>query len=62
MTTAALLSAGLGGLLELLQSLTPYRSADFADLAADVLGAALAYVMLRWLAKVGGLLETPAAV
>lgn len=62
MTTAALLSAGLGGLLELLQSLTPYRSADFADLAADVLGAALAYVMLRWLAKVGGLLDAPVAV
>jgi VanZ family protein len=53
-------SALVGGLLELLQSLTPYRSADFADLAADALGALLAYVVLRWLAKAGGLLDTPA--
>ena len=57
---AASASALLGGILELLQSLTPYRSADFADLAADALGAVLAYVVLRWLAKVGGLLDTPA--
>jgi VanZ family protein len=57
---AASASALLGGLLELLQSLTQYRSADFADLAADALGAALAYVVLRWLAKVGGLLDTAA--
>jgi VanZ family protein len=59
---AALVSAALGALLELLQSLTPYRSADFADLAADALGAVLAYVVLRWLAKVGGLLGAPAPV
>jgi VanZ family protein len=59
---AALVSAALGGLLELLQSLTPYRSADFADLAADALGALLAYAVLRWLAKVGGLLGTPSPV
>jgi VanZ family protein len=59
---AALVSAALGGLLELLQSLTPYRSADFADLAADALGALLAYLVLRWLAKVGGLLGTPSPV
>ena len=59
---AALVSAALGGLLELLQSLTPYRSADFADFAADALGAGLAYLVLRWLAKVGGLLGTPSPV
>jgi VanZ family protein len=59
---AALVSAALGGLLELLQSLTPYRSADFADLAADALGALLAYAVLRWLAKVGGLLGAPSPV
>jgi VanZ family protein len=60
--TAALVSAGLGGLLELLQSLTLYRSADVADLAADMLGAVLAYLVLRWLAKVGGLLSKPSPV
>lgn len=43
----ALASAILGGALELLQSLTQYRSADLADFAADALGAALAYVALR---------------
>lgn len=62
MAIAALVSAVLGALLELLQSLTPYRSADFADLAADALGAALAYVVLRWLAKAGGLLGAAASV
>jgi len=50
----ALISATLGAVLEGLQSLTPYRSADFADLAADALGAALAYVVLRWLASAAG--------
>ena len=60
-TVAALASASLGGVLELLQSLTPYRSADWADLAADSLGALLAYVVLRWLAKAGGLLGAPAS-
>ncbi len=52
----ALISATLGAALEGLQSLTPYRSADWADLAADALGAALAYGVLRWLASAGGLL------
>ena len=52
----ALISATLGAVLEGLQSLTAYRSADWADLAADALGAALAYVVLRWLAKAAGLL------
>ena len=47
----ALLSAALGGALELLQSLTPYRTAELADLVADALGAGLAYVALRWLAR-----------
>jgi VanZ family protein len=44
---AALVSGLLGAGLEVLQSFTTYRSADFADLAADVLGALLVYVMLR---------------
>lgn len=46
---AVLLATVLGGLLELLQSLTPYRSADWADFAADALGTALAYGVLRGL-------------
>lgn len=44
---AALASAALGGLLELLQSLTPFRSAELADMVADGLGALLAYLVLR---------------
>ncbi len=47
---AALTGAILGGLLELLQALTPYRSPDWADFLADSLGAALAYLVLRALA------------
>jgi VanZ family protein len=46
----ALLSAALGGALELLQSLTRYRAAELADLLADALGAGLAYLALRALA------------
>src|SRR5688500_7054647 len=41
---AALASAGLGGLLEVLQSLTRFRSAELADVVADGLGALLAYL------------------
>lgn len=44
---AALASAGLGGLLEVLQSLTPFRSADLADMVADSAGALLAYLAMR---------------
>jgi len=44
---ATALSVALGGLLEVLQSFTRYRSADFADLLADALGALAAYVVLR---------------
>ena len=47
---AALSSAALGGLLEVLQSLTPFRSAELADMVADGLGALLAYLALRRLA------------
>jgi len=47
---AAFTGAALGGLLELLQSLTRYRSPDWADFAADSLGAALAYLMQRAIA------------
>ena len=44
---ASLISVTLGGMLELLQSQTRYRSADFADFVADALGVALAYAVLR---------------
>jgi VanZ family protein len=44
---AALTGVALGGLLELLQGLTPYRSPDWADFVADSLGAGLAYLLLR---------------
>ena len=37
-------------LLEVLQSLTEFRSAELADLVADALGALLAYFVLRRLA------------
>lgn len=46
----ALLSAALGGALELLQSLTRYRAAELGDLLADALGAGLAYLALGALA------------
>jgi len=46
---AAVVAMVLGGLLEVLQSFTAYRSADWADWAADALGAALAYAALRGL-------------
>ncbi|HKY37026.1 MAG TPA: VanZ family protein [Polyangiaceae bacterium] len=54
----ALLSAGLGALLEVLQSLTAFRSAEVADLVADGLGALAAYFVLRRLAA--GASETSA--
>lgn len=44
-------SAGLlayGGLIEVLQSLTKYRQADWHDLAADAIGIALALLIVRW--------------
>jgi VanZ family protein len=44
---ASLVAIGLGALLEVLQSFTRYRSADWADLLADALGVALAYAVLR---------------
>jgi VanZ family protein len=44
---ASLVAVALGGLLEVLQSFTAYRSADWADFAADSLGVALAYWVLR---------------
>jgi len=46
---AALGAIAAGGLLELLQSFTTYRSADWADFLADSLGVLLAYGVLRWL-------------
>lgn len=50
---AALAAAALGGLLEVLQSFTPYRSAEWGDFLADSIGAALVYVLLRWLQSAG---------
>jgi VanZ family protein len=44
-----LLAVALGGLLEVFQSLTPYRSADIWDWIADTIGAVLAYGILRGL-------------
>jgi len=46
---ASLASVSLGALLEVLQSFTRYRSADWADLLADALGVGLAYAVLRFL-------------
>ena len=46
---ASLSAVMLGAMLELLQSFTRYRSADWADLLADALGVALAYAVLRGL-------------
>jgi VanZ family protein len=46
---ASLASVALGGLIEVLQSCTRYRSGDLADLLADTLGVALAYGLLRGL-------------
>lgn len=43
---ASLTAVALGALLEVLQSFTRYRSADWADLLADTLGVALAYTVL----------------
>ncbi|HYQ16453.1 MAG TPA: VanZ family protein [Polyangiaceae bacterium] len=44
---AALAATALGGLLEILQGFTAYRSPDWADFLADSLGTALAYGVLR---------------
>jgi VanZ family protein len=41
-----------GGLIEILQSLTDYRTAEWADLLADALGLPVGWVVARWL---GGL-------
>ncbi|HVY27437.1 MAG TPA: VanZ family protein [Polyangiaceae bacterium] len=46
---SALAAVLLGGLLELLQSFTAYRSADPLDFIADAVGAAVAYALLRTL-------------
>jgi hypothetical protein len=46
---ASLIAVTLGAMLEVLQSFTRYRSADFADFLADALGVALAYAALRGL-------------
>ncbi len=43
----ALSATALGGALELLQALTPYRSAEWLDLLADAVGAALGAGLVR---------------
>lgn len=45
---AVVLSAGAGGLLELVQATLPYRSADIWDFVADALGA-LTSALVSWL-------------
>jgi VanZ family protein len=44
---SALGAIALGGLLEVFQSFTAYRSSDLLDFLADSAGVALAYVVLR---------------
>jgi VanZ family protein len=44
---ASLAALALGGLLEVLQSFTAYRSADWSDFLADAVGTALAYAAVR---------------
>lgn len=43
---ASLIAITLGAILEVMQSFTRYRSADWADLLADALGVLLAYSVL----------------
>ena len=46
---------GYGVLIEVLQSLTPYRFAEWTDLLADALGLALGWLLLR----IAGWLSSP---
>lgn len=46
----ALLTTGFGGLIELLQMLTPHREAEWLDWAADGMGVLLAWLPLYLLA------------
>lgn len=48
-------AVALGGLIELLQALVPYRSADLLDLAADAVGALLGLALLQ--TPLGGVLS-----
>jgi VanZ family protein len=43
----ASLALGLGALLELLQALVPYRTAEFADLVADAVGIGFALLAVH---------------
>jgi VanZ family protein len=47
--SAAAFSIAVGGLLEVLQSFSSYRSAELLDLLADALGALLAFFGIAWL-------------
>ena len=42
---------GYGGLIEVLQGLTPHRYAEWGDVVADMLGAAIGYVSTRQFCK-----------
>lgn len=45
------ISAGVGALLELVQSALPYRSAELLDLLADIVGAVLGTALMAWLVR-----------
>lgn len=49
--TAVAMSAGAGGLLELVQAALPHRSAEWLDLLADSLGALVGAGLLTLLAR-----------
>ena len=44
----AVLLVGYGGLIELLQGLTAYRTASLADALADAFGVGLGLLIARW--------------
>jgi VanZ family protein len=52
LVAAVSVSTGVGALLELVQSALPYRSAEWLDLAADVVGAVLGAALLTLFARV----------
>jgi len=49
--SAASASTAVGGLLELVQSALPYRSAEWLDLLADAIGAVLGALVLASFAR-----------
>lgn len=51
---SAVVSLSLGGILELVQALLPYRGCEWWDWVADVLGAGVGAVCVRWFPRLGG--------